>query len=83
MTKQDAKNVLVGKITSLQGVKATQLAAEEDVAIGLADFNIPELLEELVTEKRLIEIEYTLPDMEWRLKSFYLPVGTQLSVKGN
>ena len=83
MTKQDAKNILIGKITSLQGIKATQLAAEEEIAVGLASFDVPQLLEELVAEKRLIEIEYSLPDMNWRLKSFYLPVGTKLSVKGN
>lgn len=82
MTKDDAKNILVGKITSLQGIKATQLAVEEEITLGLSEFNVPALLEELVAEKRLIEIEYTLPDMDWRLKSFYLPVGSKVSVKG-
>lgn len=82
MTRQDAKNTLIGKITSLNGIKATALAAEPDIAIGLQEFNIPELLDELVQEKRLIEIEYALPDMDWRLKSFYLPVGTTVSIKG-
>lgn len=76
MTTDQAKQVLVDKIVGLQGLKATELATE--VAVELQEFDVPKLLDELVAEKRIIEIQYTLPDMNWRHKSFYFPAGTYL-----
>jgi len=37
----------------------------------------------LVAEERLIEIEYVLPTMNYRIKSFLLPVGTEIKMKIN
>lgn len=81
MTKNDAKNIIVGIISSSQGCKATDLAVE----LAMMEFgeNDPlELLNELVKENRIIEIEYVLPQMGFRVKSFYLPVGTEIRVLG-
>lgn len=78
MTRDEAKQFLVDKIISLQGCKATQLASDEEVVkeLSMKDHDVPDLLEELVKEGRIIEIEYVLPEMTWRVKSFYLPPGT-------
>jgi hypothetical protein len=78
MNRDEAKQFLVDKIISLQGCKATQLAADEEVVTKLSmnDIDVPDLLDELVKEGRIIEIEYVLPEMTWRVKSFYLPPGT-------
>jgi len=79
MTKQEAKTALVEKVAFYQGIKAVQLVA--DLTPDLIDFDIPLLLEELVSENKLIEIEYALPNMNWRLKSFYFPAGTAISIR--
>ena len=83
MTRQEIKDAIVERVTANQGMKATQLAAEADLAIEANPFmdDIPEMYEELVREGRLLEIEYVLPNLPFRTKSFYLPAGTTISVR--
>lgn len=83
MTKDEAKAALLDKIVGLQGIKVTQLASEPEIVMGLQGFDIPDLLDEMVQEGKIMEIEYVLPDMQWRCKSFYLPVGTKVRVIEN
>lgn len=79
MTKDEAKDLIVQVVTEKQGAKATVLAAEERLlAIG---YDFPDLVEELVDEDRLVEVEYVLPDMNYRCKSFLLPKGSKVRVK--
>lgn len=77
ISKDEAKQRIVDKITELQGVKATHLIPDLDREV--IDHEVPQLLEELVQEKRIVEICYVLPQMKWREKSFYLPIGTQIT----
>ena len=83
MSNEDAKVLLLDKIVGLQGIKATQLVALPEIAVPLQDFDIPNLLDELVQEGKIIEIEYKLPEMDWRVKSFYLPAGTEIRIMEN
>jgi hypothetical protein len=80
MTKEKAKDFLVNKINSLNGIKATELVCNEEVIIelGLDDHDVPTLLDELVQENRIMEVEYVVPAMKWRIKSFYLPIGSEI-----
>ena len=77
MTIQEAKDKIVETINVAQGVKATQLAVMNEI-IQLQHFNVPLLLNDLVREGRIVEVEYVLPEMKWRIKSFYLPAGSEL-----
>jgi hypothetical protein len=46
-------------------------------------YDSPEIimaLEELVKEKEIVEVAYCLYNMDFREKSFYLPVGTKVRV---
>ena len=38
-------------------------------------------LEELIRDGEIMEIEYTLPNMDYRVKSIYMPKGTSISIK--
>ncbi len=80
--RENAKQLVVDAVTNLQGCKATELAAR--VSIDLSDvldtLDLPTILEELVREKRLIEVSYILPTMTYRLKSFYLPCNTDVHI---
>ncbi len=75
------KRVIVDIVTRKQGCKATELVAfiaEEDSSL-IEHFDV-ELIEQMVSEKLLVEVEYVLTEMTYRTKSFLLPPGTQVNV---
>ena len=78
MTREEAKILVVNAVTALQGCKATELAAS--VAFAFDEHSLPELIDELVAEGELLELEYEVPTMPYRSKSFLLPKGTSLSL---
>lgn len=67
-------------IIAKQGCKTTELAAQ--LAPEVTAGPLTKSIERLVDSGDLIEIEYTLPTMRWRVKSFLLPGETSLTVKG-
>ena len=83
MTIKEAKAILEAYVEDMQGTKATELCSSKQLIIMLKEFNIPELLEQLVTEHRVVEVEYTLPSMSYKVKSFYLPKGTVVRILGD
>lgn len=85
MTKKQVRERLLRYITERQGAKGTELIADlfnralnNKEIKSIADANIPEMLETLVAEGRIVEVEYRLPLMAWRVKSFYLPKNTEV-----
>lgn len=72
------KNLACDILAGRQGLKATELVADERIAEFNAthEIDVATALEELVAEKRVLEIEYTVPNLPERLKSFYLPMGS-------
>ena len=74
MTKEEQNNIILDLVTSKQGCKATELAVEIATKADI------DLVQTLVTEGRLVEIEYVLPNMPYRIKSFLLPKDTQIRV---
>ena len=79
------KEVLVAIVNSHQGIKGTSLGVEFVLATHKEgteipdDFDVVQVLEELVTAGELVEIEYAVPEMEYRVKSFYLPKGSLIT----
>jgi hypothetical protein len=71
---------ILERVEALQGVKAVALVSEPEMAV--ID-NLPQTLEDLVKDGQLVEVEYVLPNMSWRAKSFYLPAGTKVRVINN
>lgn len=88
MTKDEFKDVLVKEVEICQGCKATELVSKV-VAKGMVELahTIDSCIEELVKERRLVEVDYVLPNMGYRSKSFLLPAGSVVkvspSVRGN
>ena len=70
-TKERLSNYLRGK----QGDKGVEFASDIEVIEALGDQSFHEVMEELVEEGRVVEIEYTVPSIPYRLKSFFLPEG--------
>lgn len=44
-------------------------------------FNVIDLIDEMVKAGDLVEVEYILPTMNYRVKSFLLPKGTKINMK--
>jgi len=38
----------------------------------------PSILQEAIRDKRVVEVEYVLPELSYRIKSFILPKGTEV-----
>lgn len=66
-------------IESNPGIKSVELVAK--IATEIKDEipngkSISEILDELVENKSIIEVEYILPNINYRIKSIYFPKGT-------
>ena len=77
VTKDEAKQWIQDEVGQRQGCKATELISAFLVAVGYDPALDPlALLDELIKEKRLVEVKYTLPTIRYRAKGFLLPSGT-------
>lgn len=81
MTRDEAKLIIDLTVAELQGCKSLELIAKLGMNhpdIFNSAYEIDDLICELVKEKKLYEVEYILPNMKYRVKSFLLPGGTEL-----
>ena len=88
-SKRLVKAKLINLITEKLGSKGVVLIADlinqattDEEVENIAKADVPQLLEDLVLENKIAEIEYVLPDMPYRTKSFFLPAGTKIKVRG-
>jgi hypothetical protein len=58
-------------------IKVAQSLIEEDIEFEPRDLIIQ--IESLVKEGEIVELEFILPDMGYRVKSMYFPKGTKLT----
>ncbi len=82
--KNRLKSVLFEMIDNSSGIKATDVATrfvsrcyEQSLECEEMDLWLI-LLNELVDEEEIVELEYIVPSMEYRIKSMYFPKGTKL-----
>lgn len=67
---------LIKKVTDLNGCKATVLVTELCAENHKIDW--PSILYEAINDKLVVEVEYVLPHLDFRIKSFILPKGTKV-----
>lgn len=78
------RDIILNMVNAHQGIKAVDLALKVMSEVNPVIFNIEEYwdaLNSLIGSKEIVEIEYTLPQLSYRLKSIYFPKGT--AVYGN
>ena len=73
MVSEQIKYEVECLVSMKQGIKAMELACDPEVLKILGDESFHDVIEELITEKRIVEVEYVVPSIPYRLKSFYLP----------
>ena len=84
MTHEEIKDKIVAYVTERQGMKHMEVFAMPDlpdVVRDMASGDLAGILEELVQEKRLVEVEYALPEQGYRIKSFLLPAGSHVWIR--
>ena len=77
------RQAIVEIVETKQGCKATELVdfiagTHPELLVVLDD--LTDTIEEMVHEGELVEVEYVLPQIEYRAKSYLLPRGTQIIV---
>lgn len=80
---EEIKKFVVRIVEARQGIKGVELAtklAGEFFHYNLEGTVITGILELLVEEGSILEIEYVLPQLEYRVKSFYLPKGSTVRI---
>lgn len=83
-TEVSMRETILHLVKAYQGMKGVDLSITAMGIIGPAHFKSSEFLttiSELVKEGELIEIEFTFPGMEYRMKSFFLPKGTVIGIR--
>ncbi len=83
LTPEALAGLLVGLVEGTTGIKGVDLVAALAVRCVDEGFAIPteevgDALARLVADGRLVEVEYAVPEMPKRAKSFYLPAGTRV-----
>ena len=80
------KTLIRNAIQESYGIKATELISAvlpKCIAIAsLPDVDLVSLINEMVTDKEIVELEVILPSCNYRVKSMYFPAGTGISVVG-
>lgn len=77
----DLKEAILSTIKSIPGIKGVDLVLNVMGQINPTRFNDQEYfmaLDELLKREEIVEVEYMLPDMEYRIKSIYFPKGTRV-----
>lgn len=88
----NVKEYLLGIVATYPGIKATELVTKvagelyndsNSSSDGRADVleSVPEVLESLVKDGSLVEVEYVVPSMSYRVKSMYFPKDTGVQVR--
>ena len=81
MTRDECKNLLVKKIGELGGVRSDEFVAWSLLYTieGFSDVFHPDMIKQLLTERRIVTIDYTLPGRD-KPFTFLLPVDTKIEV---
>lgn len=77
------KELISKTVNEHQGIKAVELVVEVSQQSADYPFDMNEYeksLMELIEEDEIVEVEYTLPSMDYRVKSLYLPKDTVVIV---
>ena len=74
---KEMKEKVIELVNDFGPIKATELVVR---LIDIQGTNITDILDELVKNGDIIEVEYTLPQMDYRVKSLYFPKGTIIGV---
>lgn len=83
VSEEEAIQLIADVVMNHQGCKALTLAAQiagYNEMLGFSSDEIANLIDKAIKEGMILEIEYVLPNMPYRAKSFLLPKGTEVKL---
>jgi len=87
LVEQIIEDIIIDVVSSQQGLKAVEVPGlvydrlyRSNNTIPDDDFDLSLIIERMVMEKKIVEVQYVLPSMQYRMKSFLLPAGTAVNV---
>lgn len=75
------KDAIRKVVSEHTGIKAVELVMEVSRQVASMDSYETEL-QQLIDDGEVIEVEYTLPHMDYRVKSIYFPKDTVIEIMG-
>jgi hypothetical protein len=76
------KDIILKNISENPGIKASELVVKMMNYVSeqklQTNFDFINVIEELIHDGYIIEVQYILPDMDYRIKSMYFPKGTNI-----
>lgn len=75
---QMLKNAMIQMVEDHQGMKSVDLVVNMINHFPNSRIKFNEWIPELIEKGELVEVEYILPSMDYRVKSFLLPKGTKV-----
>jgi len=78
---KEIEDLIIKVVESSQGIKAVDLTIKvisEIIPRDINNLDVLGVLQDLVLRGELVEIEYSLPQMSYRTKSFFLPKGSKI-----
>ena len=84
LKRKDMKEKIIELVNDCGPIKATELIVKLIEIHDISQNNlILDILNELVKNGDIIEVEYTLPQMNYRIKSLYFPKRTEIQIINN
>ena len=77
------REVILQVIKESQGIKNVDLALKVMAEVGPGSFDKDKFelaVAQLIHGKEIIEVEFVLPNVDYRMKSIYFPKGTRLGI---
>jgi hypothetical protein len=77
------KDLIIGKVNASTGIKSVDLALAVMDLVNPVKFNHEEYsnaLSDAVERSEIVEMEFILPQIDYRTKSIYFPRGTKFGV---
>ena len=79
------ESIIMTIVSDRQGCKISELVVEVvtkhyELYGSTPEVDLPGLIERMVRDHQLVECEYNLPNMGYRLKSFLMPAGTKANI---
>jgi len=79
----DFKALITQVVNNHQGIKAVELVVEVMQQSAEMDLSMYEdALVDCIKDGEIVEVEYTIPAMDYRVKSLYLPKGSVVQATG-
>lgn len=85
MTRDELKQAIVEEVNQLRSCKTIELvtALVESLSEWCGEHDLLDVIDEMIISGQLVEVQYVLPDMDYRVKSILFPGGTEIVRKEN